>query len=88
MSKLPFTELQPKDGDLIAHCGHTADSPPHHFFKVDGARLQRPDGSWFEPSWFVLCSSCFAEHRHHPHMALRGDSIWIGDEPEIRNNHQ
>lgn len=83
-----FTEDQPKDGDTILHCGHLGQHKiVHrcaHWFKFDWRiGFQRPDGSHGEAEWFAACEPCLIEHGEKVTSRVRGDVLWIGDEPAI-----
>jgi hypothetical protein len=87
MSKPPmFTKDQPKDGDLILHCGHLSQRVPRpaHWFKY-GTPLQfeRPNGTRGQAEWFASCESCFVKHGEKIATRARGDSVWTGDAPII-----
>ena len=84
-----FAEDQPKEGDTILHCGHLRArenilSRPAHWFKFDWRiGFQRPDGSHGEAEWFAACEPCLIEHGEKVTSRVRGDVIWMGDEPAI-----
>lgn len=90
MSTRPFTVGQPKDGDLVLHCGHLGQSYPGerwHWFEYDPpTKFKRPDGTKGEASWLVACNACF--ERHGEKVPVRGDGRWKGDEPVIRERRQ
>lgn len=77
-----YANLQPKDGDRVAHCGHIDhDDAPHHFFMFH-ATLQRPNGVLVKVRWLVCCDSCFKEAGGDDLSVLvRGDFVWTGDAP-------
>jgi hypothetical protein len=79
-----FTAQQPKDGEVICHCGHI-DEPKYHFYKVISLGFRRPDGTTGKADWIVVCDSCFLLHPDSPEKVIRGDSIWKGDEPIIED---
>lgn len=84
MSK-DYTEIQPKHGDIIAHCGHM-NASDHHLYKLKGeaAKLMRPDGSIFETNWLVCCDSCLKKANNQiSKVSIRNDAIWLGNEPSI-----
>lgn len=78
-------ELQPKDGDRVAHCGHL-ESGPHHFYKAPGLELVRPDFTRVKPEWIVVCHVCFKQYGHAATRYIRGDGVWRGSEPELYEN--
>jgi len=85
----PYTKMQPKDGDVILHCGHVDDIAEHgHFFSMDprnpGSVLEftRPDGTTGKSKWLVCCPACF--NAKGSKFDVRADSIWQGDEPIVR----
>jgi hypothetical protein len=87
---MKYTELQPKDGDVVLHCGHL-DDKPHHFYVLGGAsrepiHFHRPDGSVGEATWMVLCHRCFQVYPENPEKCMRADATWIGNEPEIKDD--
>lgn len=83
-----FTETQPKHGDVILHCGHL-DVTNHHFWKIPEhigfLQFRRPDGSMGKAQWVVGCELCFQASGGDPQkMEIRGDDIWVGDEPAVK----
>jgi hypothetical protein len=84
-----FTEQQPKDGDVVLHCGHLKDKC--HFFKVPQLRFRAPNGEAAEAEWIVLCEECYNKNPYPKSLAdfpIAGHSTWVGDEPEIEVNPQ
>jgi hypothetical protein len=84
-----YAKQQPSDGEIITHCGHLEkEVGPHHFFgfgpELPEAQFTRPDGSKFSSRWMVLCQGCFNAHGANPSSCIRADSVWIGDEPAIK----
>jgi hypothetical protein len=65
-AKRPFLTEQPRDGEIILHCGHL--EPEHgekwHWIQVEGpapgdkAVFERPDGSLGYSRWVCLCATC------------------------------
>jgi len=81
-----FTKTQPKDGDVIVHCGHI-DAPKMHFTLVPGKMgFRRPDGTIGETEWICECDKCFSARGNTRNFQIRGDGTWIGDEPSIKVN--
>lgn len=84
----PWCSKQPKDGDILLHCGHTKliVESAHWFGAAEGAKFEfdRPDGTHGEALWLVCCNQCFERHGHA--FDVRGDSIWKGDAPMIKIN--
>jgi hypothetical protein len=81
-----FTELQPKDGDLILHCDREHLGKGGHFFSLgDGAPFTRPDGTTGFAKWIAICDACFELHGSNPMAAVSGDSTFTGDDPIIKN---
>lgn len=81
-----FTERQPKDGDVILHCGHLKQegSVPWHFFSTaPGGKFEfvRPDGTPGEAKWLVCCDECF--DKRGARFDVVGDDVWKGDDPII-----
>jgi 6-phosphogluconolactonase/glucosamine-6-phosphate isomerase/deaminase len=76
-----YTELQPKDGEVVLHCGHVGGEG--HFFSIKPeAQVVSPSGEVVTAQWFIQCASCF---RTEPsELNVRGHGIWCGDEPTIR----
>ena len=75
-----FAKDQPKDGDIILHCGHM-DVKPFHFYKFEAPLpFRAPDGSTGFSSWVVQCANCHAKP-DGPHVAAH--DTWMGDEPAI-----
>jgi hypothetical protein len=91
MSELRFAKQQPIDGEIVTHCGHL-ENKPHHFFgfgpDLPLMTFTRPDGSKFPSRWMVLCKKCFNRHSDAPEKCIRADSMWVGDEPAIKENVQ
>jgi hypothetical protein len=81
-----FTEIQPKDGDHVLHCGHL-DTAPHHFLKASPPIVfDRPDNTSGEATWVVICDACF--RRYGADAPIRGDAVWIGNEPIIQKKRE
>jgi hypothetical protein len=92
---MPFAKDQPKDGDLVVRCGHVggeSQTGHWHWWKIpDGEkmRFRRPDGTSGEVGWLVACQNCFNRSGGDPsRVEFRGDSIWKGNAPAVRENKQ
>jgi len=80
-----FTEIQPRDGDIVLICKHGRDHARHFWSLPDDVEVERPDGSVVNPQWIVACESCFLLHCGDPlGIPITGDAVWKGDEPEIK----
>ena len=79
MEGMSFTELQPRDGETVVHCGHLAPGG-HHWFLWPCA-FRRPDGTAGLGRFRVCCNDCFV--RHGVAFPVAGDFTWEGDEPVI-----
>ena len=85
MADKKFTEIQPKHGERIVHCGHLH-ADKHHFFKMqDGkVRFMRPDRTMGEAGWVVACDACWRAAKGNPKAILiRGDGTWKGNAPAV-----
>jgi hypothetical protein len=82
---VPFAKDQPKDGDTILHCGHIHQGSLH-WFKYEGGpvRFIRPDKTSVTAEWYVACDACFIKHGEKVARFPRGDEIWNGDDPIIK----
>ena len=80
-----FTEKQPKNGEVVLHCGHI-DASPHEWSRLEGEpqHFTRPDGTTGEAHWVAECQVCFQERNFGDNLIIRGDGIWQGDEPIIK----
>jgi hypothetical protein len=77
-----FTEIQPKDGDHVVTCSHPK-KDPQHFFQLTEVEVLTPDGRKINPAFLILCGECLINYATSPLTAIKGDAIWIGDEPII-----
>lgn len=78
-----FTEVQPKQGEKVVHCGHLRKGR-HHFFQVQGKlEFIRPDGTKGTASWAVICDDCHKLHPGQPEKVICADGTWIGNTPII-----
>jgi hypothetical protein len=81
-----FTAEQPKSGEIILNCGHVYDDAERdrwHWLKFDPAiRFRRPDGTHGESSWLYACDPCYRQHGRD--VPVRGDGVWLGDDPAIK----
>lgn len=89
MAKRPFVAEQPKDGETVLHCGHMHERwdgvarDRWHWFRFDPPTIfTRPDGTTGTTRWLTACDQCY--RRHGEKVPVRGDGIWRGDEPAIR----
>lgn len=76
-----YAEHQPRDGDLILHCGHLRKRRHHFYFVPEGSEFTRPDGSTGSARWFMCCDRCFRSRG--PRFLVRGEVVWQGDEPYV-----
>jgi hypothetical protein len=76
---------QPKDGDVILHCGHLRPGGNEHWFHVDpGMPFTRPDKTTGVARWIIGCPACAAAADYDASkIKIRSDATWIGDEPFI-----
>ena len=84
---MTFTEKQPSAGEVILHCGHIdQEAGPHEWSRWEGEpmRFTRPDGTTGKAHWFAECRACFQERNFGDNLMVRGDGIWLGDEPIIK----
>jgi len=56
---MKYTEIQPKDGDVVLHCAHVFNKGKSHVFKVgdfDGTEMSfiRPDGTTGKAKWAMI----------------------------------
>lgn len=81
---MTWAEKQPKDGEIMLHCGHAEDA--RHFFNLpDRVPFTRPDGTRGEADWIVCCSARFtASEGDALRVRIRGDGTWTGNDPVIR----
>ena len=80
-----WAEKQPKDGDVVLHCGHL-DEKQWHWWKWNGEPMsfRRPDGTEGEAGWIICCPSCLEETKGDPErLQVRGDATWKGNAPFI-----
>ena len=80
---MAYAQLQPKDGDSILHCGHIDQKKIEWSYLPDGSEFVRPDGSRGFTHWIAECLSC-REARGNDDPVIRGDGIWKGDAPIIK----
>lgn len=85
-----FTELQPREGETVLHCGHL-DEPKFHFFAFDGVGrvavpFMRPDGTKGLATFMALCDSCFEKNATQPERCIRGDAKWKGNVPFVKKD--
>jgi hypothetical protein len=80
-----YTNLQPKDGEVIVHCGHI-EGIHHWTFLKPPVKFIRPDGTTGETQWITECEKCFGKRGNTQNFQIRGDGTWKGDEPEIKVN--
>lgn len=80
-----FTADQPKHGETIIHCGHM-EVKTHHFYRIQvGGKFQRPDGTFGQATWQLACDNCQTLARGDVRkLPVRGDGIWQGDDPIIK----
>jgi len=80
-----FTEVQPKDGEILVHCGHLDVTTPHFTRFEPPIEFESPDGEKGKASWFIECDACIAERmKTGSGMMPRGHATWMGDEPVIK----
>lgn len=81
-----FAKDQPKDGDLVLHCGHVPYTSQGHFWKGN-ISFTRPDGSVGKAQWVIACPECFRESKGSvDNLVLLGEDTWVGDDPLIRED--
>lgn len=76
-----FTKRQPKDGDVVLHCGHLDVKPLHFYFSPTPTVFQDPSGVMGSAMWFVQCNTCHLNRGTE--LEMRGHIVWKGDEPII-----
>ena len=72
---------QPRDGDLVANCGH--DELRHMFWlgeKPARVECDHPECPRLAP-WLSVCDDCFAAMQTTGQVAIRSHAHWLGDEP-------
>jgi hypothetical protein len=90
-----WAKYQPKDGDLILVCGHSK-RRRYHWYALDlddsgspqPLQFKRPDGTEGESAWACICDSCDSLNHGNPKASIRGERIWIGNEPFISDYTQ
>ena len=85
---MKYTEIQPKDGDVVLHCAHVFNKGKSHVFKVgdfDGTEMSfiRPDGTTGKAKWAMICDKCFTSMDMDFTSVICGDSVWNGNEPAV-----
>ena len=80
-----YAEVQPRDGDLVLHCGHVGSGRKFHFFRVpDGIEFTAPDGTHGEARWIAQCTVCVEFNLPEDRaFIIAGADTWVGDEPEL-----
>ena len=74
------TLLSPKDGDVVANCGH--DDLRHMFRFPEPVPTQCSDPECHQMAeWYSCCGSCFDHGRRTGDFRLREHATWVGDEP-------
>lgn len=81
-----FHEHQPKDGDIVLHCGHIGMGRTFHCWMAPGGLgFRRPNGTEGRSKWITACQVCFQEAGGDAkRILIRGDGTWLGDEPEFK----
>lgn len=85
-----YTELQPKDGETVMHCGH-ADSTAFVFFKgnfrflrVDPVTTEVVTG---EAQGLICCEECLNIAGQDPmKVVVRDHATWVGNKPIIKKD--
>ena len=80
-----YTKKQPKNGEVILHCGHL-DGKCHFTFAPGGLEFSRPDDSQGISNWIVECRECFDKRGGSLHFQINGDAIWKGDAAHIEKS--
>lgn len=93
-----YAVIQPKEGELIVHCGCVPDAVRaqeivtrwFRFPKKGGVAVYDPrTGAWLGMSrWFVCCdvhSRPLLADRPIEEAAIKGHFWWTGDEPVVRD---
>ena len=83
--KRPFTAMQPRDGDIVAECGH---KNPVHFYRLPELvqlECDHPDCSGLA-SWYACCRRCHVQimSGRANGFSIRKHGTWKGNEPELR----
>lgn len=83
---MSFTKQQPKDGDIMLHCGHI-NADRHHFFKIVGDNeYWRPDGTKVKPQWIISCHACFTTAGGNGmKIPIQAEVIWDGNDPIVEH---
>lgn len=77
---LKIAEWQPKNGDVVLHCGHLNPNKPTHLWHVNVA-FERPNGSSGSASWVVACNDCTERAGYDvTKVAVCGDVTWATKE--------
>jgi len=74
--------MQPKDGDVVVHCGHI-DAGLKHLYELTPPRpFTRPDHTKGLAKFLITCDACLATASQNPlRVLIRGDATWDGDAP-------
>jgi len=87
---MKWAKHQPKDGDTIMVCRHRGAKTYHWYLLglgTDGNpelfKFDRPDGTIGESSWCCICDICNQLYSDNPRRAIRGERIWMGNDPVI-----
>lgn len=88
-----FTKEQPLDGETILHCGHANEpnsSGKFHWWKfAHEVYFKRPDDSVGTAIWLCACENCCEKAQNNPlKIEIKGDSIWVGNDPHIIKNEK
>jgi len=78
-----WASKQPKAGDTVLHCGHVGPAMSAYYFEGGAVHFSRPDGSDGLATFYMECHAC-GEQRHGGDFQPRGDGIWQGDAPAIK----
>lgn len=82
MSK--WAALQPKDGEIVMHCGHVGWSDSHWGHLADSPLIKCKDGVERKINWLVSCHKCFsAANRNWQHVLFTDTATWKGNDPVI-----
>lgn len=82
---MPLADEQPKDGELIVHCGHLRAKTHHWWHPPEPVPMSRPDGSKVKVNWLMACEPCFiAAEGELLKINFTGEVEWCGNAPLIK----
>ena len=80
-----WAALQPKDGEIVMHCGHVDFSDSHWAHLAEGPTIRCKDGVERKIDWLVACDDCYRKaNGHWGHIPFRETADWKGNDPIIK----